>query len=323
MTKITLTLYDGSRLMRETNKKGISPGWAVVLIIMGLTDLALLIRRFTEGKNMALFNPQGWVAQEQHGLLVLSMMLLFLVSIPVIGVLYFFAWKYRESNTKAKHSPGARQSKSFVFGIWAFPFLVFILFTTIMIPATHKLEPRKQIDASAEPLTIQVIAMRWKWVFLYPDQKIATVNHVQIPKDTPIRFELTADEAPMSSFWVPNLSGQLYAMTSHVNQLNLIADTVGSYRGSSAEINGPGFAGMTFTANVSMQEDFDHWVQEAKQSGTMLDTTAYEELVKPSEDNPQATYANFQDGLYDTVLMKYSGSHEMHQTNNNHQEHAE
>ncbi len=322
MAKITLTLYDGSRLMRKSNKKGISPGWAVVLTLMGLIDLGLLIRLFIEGKNVALFNPQGWVAQQQFGLLVLSMILLFLVAVPVVLVLYFFAWKYRESNTKATHNPAARQSRRFVFGIWAFPLLVFILFTTIMVPATHKLDPRKQIEASAEPLTIQVIAMRWKWVFIYPDQKIATVNYVQIPKDTPITFELTADEAPMSSFWIPNLSGQLYAMTGHVNRLNLLADTVGNYRGSSAEINGAGFAGMTFTANVSMQQDFDHWVQETKRSGTMLDTTAYEDLVKPSEDEPQATYASFHNGLYDTVLMKYSGSHGMHQTSN-HQEHAE
>src|SRR3989344_4177726 len=117
--------------------------------------------------------------------------------------------------------------------------------------------------------------MRWKWLFIYPEQGIATVNFVQIPVNRPIQFELTADETPMSSFWIPNLGGQLYTMTSHVNRLNLMADTPGEYTGSSAEINGAGFAGMKFTARVGSQEDFDRFVQNVKRYPSVLNTTTY------------------------------------------------
>jgi cytochrome o ubiquinol oxidase subunit 2 len=147
--------------------------------------------------------------------------------------------------------------------------------------------------------------MRWKWLFIYPEQKIATVNFVQIPLNTPVQFELTADDAPMSSFWIPNLSGQLYTMTGMVNHLNIMANTPGDFPGSSAEISGAGFAGMKFTARVGSSDDFNVWAQAAKQSPNMLDGATYASLLKPSENNPIAVYTTADSGLYDTVLMKY------------------
>jgi cytochrome o ubiquinol oxidase subunit 2 len=150
--------------------------------------------------------------------------------------------------------------------------------------------------------------MQWKWLFIYPEQNIATVNFVQIPEDTPVEFELTADEAPMSSFWIPNLGGMLYAMTGHNNRLHLIADTPGDYPGSSAEINGAGFAGMQFTARASSRGDFDQWLQKVKRSPAVLDGAEYAKLLKPSENNPAAFYSATEEGMYDKVLKKYMGS---------------
>jgi cytochrome o ubiquinol oxidase subunit 2 len=188
-----------------------------------------------------------------------------------------------------------------------------------MWPATHRLAPQTSIAADAEPLTIQVVSMRWKWLFIYPEQHMATVNFVQIPTDRPVRFELTADDAPMSSFWVPNLSGMLYTMTGHSNRLNVIADTPGDYPGRSAEINGAGFAGMQFTARVSSNADFDAWVDEVQSGGGQtLDTAEYAKLLKPSEDNPTALYPAVEGDLYATVLKKYMGTGEGH----NHAEHG-
>jgi cytochrome o ubiquinol oxidase subunit 2 len=144
-------------------------------------------------------------------------------------------------------------------------------------------------------------------LFIYTEQNIATVNFVQIPVNTSVQFELTADEAPMSSFWIPNLGGQLYSMTSHVNRLNLMADTPGDYPGSSAEINGAGFSGMKFTARASSEQDFGLWVQTVKQSPNVLDGAVYDKVLAPSENNPVEFYSAYDEGLYDKVIAKYEG----------------
>ena len=190
-----------------------------------------------------------------------------------------------------------------------------LLLATVMWPAAHKLAPQKLINTGLKPLTIQVIAMRWKWLFIYPQQNIATVNFVQIPTNVPVQFELTADEVPMSSFWIPHLGGQLYAMTGHVNQLNLMADTTGDFAGSSAEINGAGFAGMKFTTRASSMKDFDQWVQNVKSTSGTLDSASYEKLLAPSENNAVTFYSKAGPDIYDTMLMKYAGSHNQHKEN--------
>ncbi len=154
--------------------------------------------------------------------------------------------------------------------------------------------------------------MRWKWLFIYPDQGIATVNFVQIPTGTPIQFELSADEAPMNSFWIPQLAGQLYAMTGHVNQLNVVADTNGVFQGSAAEINGPGFAGMKFVTRAGSMSDFNAWVQGVQKSPQALDDMEYQKLLKPSESNPAAYYSKADPDLYEAMLNKYAGSHGRH-----------
>jgi cytochrome o ubiquinol oxidase subunit 2 len=297
--------------MRETNKNRLSPGWATLLVCLGLVDLGLFIRHVLLGKNVTLFNPQGTMSHNEHGLFVWIAILLLVAAVPVVLFLYFVAWKFRESNTKAVHTPQAHNGKFLVFSIWAYPIMFFLIFVTILWPTTFHIQPHKAIADDKQPLTIQVIALRWKWLFLYPAQNIASVNYVQIPVDRPVAFELTADDVPMSSFWIPNLGGQLYAMTGMVNQLNLMADRIGNYPGSTAEINGAGFADMRFTATVSSQTDFDNWVKGAHQDSNTLDTTAYGNLVKPSEDNLPQMYSSYQRDLYDTVVMKYMG-HEGH-----------
>lgn len=296
-----------------------APGRSVLLVFVGIVGLAVLIALLLRGTDVALFNPKGLIAAEERRLTLLAAAVLIGIAVPTLAILYLFAWKYRETNPnnpvaahKLPEQP-ARHGKLFLISIWTFPISVFVVLSLIMWSATHRLEPQKAIAADAAPQTIQVIAMRWKWLFLYPEQRIATVNFVQVPANTPVRFDLTADKAPMSSFWIPHLSGQLYAMTGHVNPLNLIADTPGDYPGSSAEINGAGFAGMKFTARVSSKVAFDEWVQQVQQSEDVLDAAEYEKLLEPSENNPVAYYSNPDAGLYDTVIQKYMGSHNHHE----------
>jgi cytochrome o ubiquinol oxidase subunit II len=293
------------------NKRKLSPGKIVMIILLGMVLLGLVIAALTYGSDFRLFNSKGWVAQEQLNLILFSLFLLLAVAVPTVLLLYFFAWKYRDSNDKAKYTPDAKHGGTFfLLCAWGIPTVFMLILALVMWPATHKLEPIKPLDANSKPLKIQVVAMRWKWLFIYPEQKIATVNFVQVPVGTQVEFNLTADEVPMSSFWIPHLGGQLYAMTGHANRLHLVADKPGDYPGSSAEINGAGFAGMKFTTRATSKEDFDRWAQEVQQLSNPLDAQAYEKLLHPSENNIETYYSMVDDGLYDKVLMKYMGGHD-------------
>ena len=307
--------------MSKINKKRYGRGWAALLVPLGLFDLGLLLYIFIHDKNIALFQSKGLIAHEQRGLLIFALVLLMSVALPVILFLYYTAWKYRDSNPKATYAPHSRQSNFTTGVMWVFPIIVLLVFAPVLWMSTHKLEPNKALAGDKEPIVIQVISMRWKWVFMYPEQKIATVNFVQIPKDTPITFQLTADEAPMSSFWIPNLGGQLYSMTSHVNQLNLMGETLGDYPGSSAELNGNGFAGMKFTTRVSSTDDFNRWIDDVQQTDMVLDDDAYKALVKPSENNKVTLYSEYQADLYTKVVQKYMGSHSAHTSDKEHEGH--
>lgn len=272
-------------------------------------EAMILIALVFNGKNFALLNPKGPIAGEQLNLMLFSGALLLTIAVPTLVLLYFVAWKYRETNEKATYDPHTRRGKFFVFSMWAIPSIFMLVLMLVMWPATHKLEPGKQIASNNKPITIQVVAMQWKWVFIYPEQNIATVNYVQIPTDTPVVFELSADESPMSSFWIPNLGGQLYAMTGHVNRLNLMAEKPGDYPGSSAELNGAGFAGMKFIAHTSTNEAFDLWVKKVQGSPNVLDAAEYKKLLVPSESNQAAFYSHADSDLFDNLLLKYNGSH--------------
>lgn len=285
------------------------PIWVPLIGLISLGLLVAVLLRHTQGAELS---PKGLIASEQRQLMVRSLLLLLEIAIPTLTYFYYTAWKYRESNEKATHTPSDRANKSTVFSIWAFPTITMILLAILMWPAAHNLAPQKALASSAKPITIQVVAMRWKWLFIYPDQQIATTNFVQIPVNTPVQFDITGDEVPMSSFWIPQLAGQLYAMTGHVNRLNIMATASGDYAGSSAEINGAGFAGMKFTARAGSAQDFSTWVQNVKASSNVLDTVAYQKLLAPSENNTAAFYSQAKPEIYDTMLAKYSGTHGGH-----------
>lgn len=290
-----------SRIHKQSSRS-----WLIIIVAFMIIDFALLLFYFVHGKNIALFNPQGAIAQEQHNLMMFTIKLVLIFAIPTVSFLFFTAWRYRESNLKVKRNPKARPNLLLVLIMWFVPSAFIVVLAVVMWPATHKLSPQNTIGSQNKTMTIEVISMRWKWLFIYPEQNIATVNFVQIPVGTPVQFEMTADEAPMSSFWIPNLGGQLYTMTSHSNRLNLIADKPGDYPGSTPEINGEGFSGMRFTARASSLADFDAWVAQVKQARTTLDKSAYNTLLKPSENTPTTMYASYQEDFYDTVLAKYA-----------------
>ena len=284
-------------------------GRAALLAIAGLIILGVGVSFMIRGTDIALLQPKGRIADEQFRLIVTVTGLMLAVAIPSLLVFYSTVWKYRDSNKRSSYEPQAKYGKLFVIFLWGIPSTIALSLALLLWPATHRLDPKGAIGSSNPPISIQVVAMRWKWLFIYPEQGIATVNYIQVPVNTPIQFDLTADETPMSSFWIPHLGGQLYAMTGHVNRLNLMADSTGDFTGSTAEINGAGFAGMRFITRSSSEKDFDQWVNTVKNSSIGLDTTEYNKLLAPSIENPMQVYSSVDGNLYPNLLTKYAGMH--------------
>lgn len=304
------------------HKNKVDEARPIRLLFLGLVCLGAVFLLMLKNADIALLNPKGWVAGEQHSLMLLTAGILLLIAVPAVFLFYYFAWKYRETNEKATYDPHMRYGRTFMVSIWAIPMVFMVVLSVIMWSETQRLEPKDPIASNAKPMTVQVVALPWKWLFIYPEQKIATVNFVQIPVGTPIEFKLTADKVSMSSFWIPHLSGQLYAMTGHVNQLNVIADKPGDYRGSSAEINGEGFAGMKFVTRAVSQQEFDSWAGSVRQSFAELGNEQYDTLLKPSENHAYEYYSAPVAGLYDKVVMKYAGSHDHQEKAANTKEHT-
>lgn len=227
-----------------------------------------------------------------------------LVVIPVFILTAVIAWKFRASNSTAKYTPDWDHHTVAEVTWWAIPAAIILVLAIMTWNSSHTLEPSRPLTSVNPPLTIQVVALQWKWLFIYPEQNIATVGYVQFPKNTPVNFQITAD-APMNSFWIPQLGGQIYAMAGMKTSLHLMADEIGKYNGSSANLSGVGFAGMKFTAEATTQDDFDTWVQSVGQSPNTLNLAEYQQLAKPSTNNQPAYYTLGQIGLYDEIVMKY------------------
>jgi cytochrome o ubiquinol oxidase subunit 2 len=266
--------------------------------------LALLTIIFLNSSNIAVLNPKGLVAIKERDLIITSALLMLIVVIPVFIMTFAFAWKYRASNTKAKYTPDWDHHLAAEFLWWALPCVIIIVLAVVAWRSAHDLDPFKPLESSKKPITIQVVALQWKWLFIYPEQNIATVNLVQFPEQTPVNFEITSD-APMNSFWIPQLGGQVYAMSGMSTKLHLEADLQGSFNGSSANISGRGFAGMKFTAKAVSQADFMEWVHLVKKVPIKLSLDEYNKLAIPSENNPVAYYSSEEQNLYDRVVMKF------------------
>jgi cytochrome o ubiquinol oxidase subunit 2 len=259
---------------------------------------------------MMLLQPPGAVAAQQGHLIVQSTVLMLLIVIPVIALTVFFAWRYRQSNTAATYAPDWDHSTQLELVIWAAPLLIIIALGALTWISAHTLDPyrplrrldaARAVPAGVKPLTIEVVALDWKWLFIYPEQGIAVVNEVAAPVDVPINFRITAS-AVMNSFYVPALAGQIYAMPGMQTQLNAVMSRPGEYQGFSANYSGAGFSGMHFKFRGLSAADFEHWVQAARSGGPQLDRQGYLQLAKPSEREPVRRYSLVAADLYDAIL---------------------
>ena len=276
----------------------------VGLLFLLIVGLVLLLTLLLQGTDIAVLQPKGLIAEQERGLMVFATLLSLIVVLPVFAMTFFIAWKYRESNTKAQYRPDWDHNASIEAIWWGVPLILILVLSVVTWQSTHKLDPFKPLDHHAKPIKIQVIALQWKWLFIYPQQDIATINYIRFPKNTPINFEITAD-APMNSFWIPQLGGQMYAMSGMSTKLHLIASESGRFKGLSANISGRGFAGMKFVAQASTASDFEAWVESVKHAPKRLNSDEYDKLAVPSENNPPFYYSSHEPGLYDNVVMKY------------------
>lgn len=272
-----------------------------ILLTLGVISATLFVL-FTQ--DIAILDAKGTIAEQQRDLLIGTAILSLVVIVPVFVLTFFIAWKYREGNKKAKYQPDWDGHRGLEITWWAIPFVIIAILAIVTWITSHTLDPYKPLESDKKAVTVQVVALDWKWLFIYPEYNVATVNYFKIPEDTPINFQITAD-APMNSFWIPQLGGQVYAMSGMTTKLHLMANEPGNYNGSSANISGEGFAGMKFVAEAVSEDDFNAWIQAARASHNELDQTSYAKLAEPSRDNPRGTYKLAEPALYDTVVMKY------------------
>lgn len=256
------------------------------------------------GCKFAVLDPKGIIAADEKRLLLIAVGLMLIVVIPAIAMTFMFAWKFRASNTKAKYTPDKAHNNALEAVVWGVPCLIIAILATLTWFSSHKLDPYRPLDVAAKPITIQAIALDWKWLFIYPDQKIATVNYLQIPINAPVLFLVTAD-APMNSLAIPQLSGQIYAMAGMQTKLNIMANAAGEYRGLSTNFSGDGFSGMRFKVKAGTQQEFEDWVNEVKKSPKMLTMETYNKLAQPSENSPVEYFTVPEQGLYNNIIMKY------------------
>ena len=276
----------------------------IALFILLFLGVAAVTAFYLRSHSIAVLEPKGMIGEEERDLIITSSLLMMIVVVPVFILTWAFAWIYREGNTKAKHRPDWEHNYIAEYCWWGVPIVIIVVLAILTWRSSHALNPFSPIKSEKNPLTIQVVGLQWKWLFIYPEQGIATLNYVQFPEKVPISFEITSD-APMNSFWIPQLGGQIYAMPAMRSKLHLIANETGNFRGCSANISGTGFAGMRFIARASTQEDFDQWVVSVKQSEKQLNLDIYDQLVQPSEYVSPTSYVLIQEDLFDRVLMKY------------------
>jgi cytochrome o ubiquinol oxidase subunit II len=272
------------------------------LLLLGLVPLS--------GCHTVLMSPSGDLAVQQRDLIISSLILMLLIVVPVIVMALVFAWRYRASNKQAHHDPDWDHSTMLELLIWSAPLLIIIALGALTWVSTHKLDPYRPLDriaagtpvpADAKPLEVEVVALDWKWLFIYPEQNIAVVNELAAPVDRPIEFRITASSV-MNSFFIPSLAGQIYAMPGMETQLQAVINKPGQFDGFSANFSGDGFSNMKFIFHGLSEGDFAQWVQKAKTGGGELSRDEYVKLAQNSENVPVHYYDSVAPGLFMAIM---------------------
>lgn len=275
------------------------------LLTLGLTLLLT-------GCNTVLLNAPGDVARQQGDLIIVATVLMLLVIVPVIAMTLFFAWRYRASNTRAVYQPDWDHSTQLELAIWGVPLLIIIALGAVTWISTHLLDPYRPLERIApgqpvpegvEPLEVQVVSLDWKWLFVYPQYGVASLNEMAAPVDRPIRFRLTSSTT-MNAFYVPALAGMIYTMPAMETQLNAVMNREGQYQGFSSHYSGAGFSHMRFQFHGLSDTGFAEWIARARSETSALTRAHYLELEVPSSREPSRLFGSVDAGLFDAVVNR-------------------
>ncbi len=272
-------------------------------VLAGLASLGAAI--FLGGcSSILLFDPKGPIGEAERFLIIAAIALMLIVIIPVFIMAVWFPLKYRASNTKSTYMPKWSYSAKIDLVMWAVPIAIVTVLSILAWTSTHALDPYKPIPSANPPVNIEAVSLDWKWLFIYPDQNIATVNQLTFPVNVPLSFKLTSDTV-MTSFFIPQLGSQIYAMAGMQTRLHLLASKPGTYSGHNQQFSGPGYADMFFDANAVSREEFQAWVEKIRQSPEKLDLDRYGELARPSPGHPVLYFSAVKPDLFEYVLRKF------------------
>ncbi|MEA1648686.1 ubiquinol oxidase subunit II [Nitrospirillum sp. BR 11164] len=267
-----------------------------------LWPLALLALSGCDG--IELLDPKGAIGEQEKTLILLALGLMLLVVIPVMVLTLVFAWRYREGNPKATYAPKWAHSNRIEVVVWSIPCCIIIFLGLLIWRTTHELDPYRPLESKVAPVRVEVVALNWKWLFIYPDYGVASVNRLELPVDTPVNFTLTA-QSMMNSFFIPQLGSQVYAMAGMRTQLHLIANQPGTYAGLSSAFSGPGFSDMHFDAVAADRAGFDAWIAQAQAAPAILDAGVYRALEAPSVKHPVTLYSAVEPDLFDRIVDQF------------------
>lgn len=272
--------------------------------ILSKIALAITVGVLLAGCQGGVLDPKGQVGIDEKHLIIVSTVLMLLVVVPVIFLTLYFAWKYREGRNEV-YEPKWSHSTKIETVCWVVPIIIIIVLGVITWKSTHELDPYKPLKSDKDHINVEVLSMNWKWLFIYPDLGIATVNEVAFPANVPVAFHMSS-EGTMNSFFIPQLGSQIYTMAGMVTKLHLIANEPGTFKGYSANYSGAGFTGMKFHAIATPTEaDFQAWVDKVKASNKSLTSEAYAQLAKESENNPVEYFGTVKPGIFKDVVMRF------------------
>ncbi|MXP67576.1 ubiquinol oxidase subunit II [Pantoea sp. Aalb] len=273
--------------------------------------LLIIMNSLLTSCNSALLDPKGQIAIKQHWLIITSFGLMLIVVIPAILMTIIFSWKYRSTNNNSKYTPNWSHSNKVEIVVWSIPLFIILFLGILTWKSTHELEPSKPLISKLKPIEIDVIALDWKWLFIYPKQAIATINQIAFPINTPVYFRITSNSV-MNSFFIPTLGSQIYAMAGMQTKLNLMANKSGIFNGISANFSGHGFSGMKFKAIATKNnEEFQKWITKVKTSSNILITMKdFKKLAIPSENNPVEYFSKVNPILFNKVINTFMMNHE-------------
>ncbi|GBR51693.1 cytochrome o ubiquinol oxidase subunit II [Neokomagataea thailandica NBRC 106555] len=259
------------------------------------------------GCTVDLLQPAGPIAEMDSKVMILEFVIMLLIVIPTVIATLVFAWKYRASNKQAEYLPTWDHSTKIEIFVWGIPAVIILVLGAISWWSTHAYDPYRPLATTGDvkPLNVQVVALDWKWMFIYPDQGIATINQLAVPTNTPLNFQITSDTV-MTSFFIPRLGSMIYAMPGQQTQLHLLASMPGDYLGEASHYSGRGFSDMRFRTLAMDKAGFDAWVEKVKAGSDALDTASYPSFAAPQEAAPVHYFAHVQPDLFDGIVAKYN-----------------